>query len=89
METKHKLNEECLWSLQFDGVVSKIGAGAGAWIISPTHDTNLLSLKLYFESTNNIVEYESLILGLFTLKKFKVKRIVIYGDSKLVIDQVK
>ena len=81
VKTKQKLNEECLWSLHFDGIVSKIGAGAGAWIISPTHDTKLLSFKLYFECTNNIAEYESLILGLFALKKFKVKRIVVYGDS--------
>ena len=89
METKQKLNEEGLWSLYFDGAVSKMGVGACAWVISPTHDTKLLSFKLYFECTNNITEYESLILGLFSLKKFKVKRISIYGDSKLVIDQVK
>ena len=36
-----------------------------------------------------IAEYAPLILGLFALKKFKVKRITIYGDSELVINQVK
>ena len=58
-----------------------MGAKEGAWIISPTTDTKLLSFKLYFECTNNIVEYESLIMGLFALKKLKVKRMAIYGDS--------
>jgi hypothetical protein len=69
--------------------MSKIRVRLGAWIISPTHDTKLLSFKLYFECTNNIAEYESLIQGLFALKKLKVKRIAIYGDLELVIGQVK
>ena len=34
-------------------------------------------------------EYESLILGLNALKTMKVKKIAVYGDSKLVVDQVK
>ena len=50
---------------------------------------NCCLFKLYFECTNNITKYESLILGLFALKKLKVKKIAIYGDSKLVIGQVK
>ena len=66
-----------------------MGAREGAWITSPTNDTKLLSFKLHFECTNNIAEYESLIMGLFALKKLKVKRIVIYGDLELVIGQVK
>ena len=89
VETKQKLNEEGLWSLHFDGAMSKMGARSGAWITSPTHDANLLSFKLYFECTTNIAEYESLILRLFALKKFKVKIVSIYGDSKLIIGQVK
>ena len=49
----------------------------------------LLSFKLYFECTNNVAEYESLILGLNALKTMKVGRIPIYGDSELIIDRVK
>ena len=49
----------------------------------------MLSFKLYFECTNNVAEYEALILGLKTLKDLKEKRISIYGDLGLVIDQVK
>ena len=67
----------------------RIGAGAGVWISSPTHDVKLLSFKLYFECTNNVAEYESLILGINSLKTMKVKKITIFGDSLLVIDQVK
>ena len=69
--------------------MSIIGVGAGAWILSPTHDVKLLSFKLYFECTNNVVEYESPVLGLKALKTIKVKNITVYGDSGLVIDRVK
>ena len=69
--------------------MSRVGVGAGALISSPTQDVKLLSFKLYFECTNNVVEYESLILGLNALKAMTFKRIAIYGDSELVIDQVK
>jgi ribonuclease HI len=51
--------------------------------------TKLYSYKLAFDCTNNMVDYEALILGLRVLKEFGTKRIVVHGDSKLVINQVK
>jgi ribonuclease HI len=53
----------------------------GGMILSPTKEVKLLSFKLYFECTNNVAEYESLILGLNSLKTMKARRITIYGDS--------
>ena len=38
---------------------------------------------------NNVVEYEALILGLKIIKELKIKKVSIYGDSELVINQVK
>ena len=61
--------------------MSRAGAGASAWISSLTHDVKLLSFKLYFECTNNVVEYEPLILRLSSLKTMKAKKIEVYGDS--------
>ena len=88
-KSNKKIDQEGLWSLHFDGAMSIVGAGASAWISSPNQDVKLLSLKLYFECTNNVAEYESLILGLNALKTMKARRIAIYGDSELIIDQVK
>ena len=45
--------------------------------------------RLEFECTNNIAEYEALILGLQILKKLGAKRIAIHGDSELIIKQIK
>ena len=47
---------------------AKIGAGAGVYIISPIRDFKALSYKLTFECTNNVAEYEALLLGLHALK---------------------
>ena len=48
-----------------------------------------MSFKLYFECTNNVAEYDSLILGLNALKTMKAIKITIYGDLELIVDQVK
>ena len=47
------------------------------------------SYKLAFECSNNEAEYEAMIIGLKILRKLNAKRISIYGDSKLVIKQVR
>ena len=47
------------------------------------------SYKLDFECSNNQAEYEALIVGLKILRKLNAKRISIYGDSELVIKQVR
>jgi hypothetical protein len=76
--------------MDFDGVVSKEGAGVGVWLhnhrkrYSENH-----SYKLNFQCTNNITEYEALMLDLKILKKVGAKQIMVRGDSELIIKQVK
>ena len=41
-----------------------------------------------FECTNNVAEYEALLLGLHTLKDLGAKQVQVFGDSELVINQV-
>ena len=48
-----------------------------------------MSYKLEFETTNNIVEYEALILELKEAKYLKVQAIFVYGDSKLIIQHIR
>ena len=66
LETKQK--REGQWIMYFDGSAAKVGAGAGVYIISPIRDFKALSYKLTFECTNNVAEYEALLLGLHALK---------------------
>jgi len=74
-----------LWSLYFDGSAGREGAGAGIWITSPNKESKFLSYKWNFDCTNNMAEYESMILGLEALLKLKARNIVVCGDSKMVI----
>ena len=48
-----------------------------------------LSYKLEFETTNNIAEYEALVLGLRAAKDMDIDCLVVFGDSDLIINQVK
>ena len=86
LEAKQK--REGQWIMYFDGSAAKIGAGAGVYIISPIRDFKDLSYKLTFECTNNVAEYEALLLGLHALKDFGAQKIRVLGDSELVINQV-
>ena len=72
--------KEKWWVMHFDGVVSKEGVGAGLEITARILKKKILfSFKFYFECTNNVVEYEALILGLQILMELQAKRVYIYG----------
>ena len=74
--------------MDFDGASSKGGVGFGVWIKSPSNNSKLHSFKLSFECTNNKVEYEALISGLNILKYLVARRIDVYEDSELLVNQV-
>jgi hypothetical protein len=61
-------NKNLLWKLYFDGASSREGAGAGVVLISPKPEVITLSYKLEFDTINNIVQYEALLLGLRVAK---------------------
>jgi ribonuclease HI len=81
-------SNEGWWHMDFDGATSKEGVVAGVWIGSPVGEPKLLSYKLHFKCTNNMVEYEALTLGLKALKDLQSQRINIQGDSELIIKKV-
>ena len=45
--------------------------------------------KLEFRTTDNTTEYEALVLGLRATKDLGIQQLVVFGDSKLVVQQVK
>jgi len=50
--------------LYFDGSKCTYGGGVGIVLVSPIIDVISMAYKLGFDYTNNMVEYEALILGL-------------------------
>jgi ribonuclease HI len=78
------------WSMDFDGAVTKEGAGAGVWLYNHrSRYSENHSYKLNFQCTNNITEYEALMLSLKILKRVGAKQIMVRGDSELIIKKIK
>ena len=74
--------------MYFDGSINKEGDGASLWIISPNSDFKVYYYNFTFECTNNVAEYDAFLLGLNALKDLKAKRIDVFEDSELVVNQV-
>ena len=75
----------------FDGAANKKEAGIGAVLISESGSHFPVAAKLKFEEdsiiTNNIVEYEACIMGLLLALQYKIKELIVCGDSDLIIQQ--
>ena len=52
------------WKMFFDGVANQQGAGASVIFITPKGDVILYSFMLIEKCSNNVAEYQALILGL-------------------------
>ena len=76
------------WTLYFNGSVMAPGSGAGVVLVSPEGGKFQYAVRLHFPASNNIAEYEALISGLRVSIDIGANRLYVYGDSKLVIDQV-
>ena len=74
--------------MYFDGSLMKTGAGAGLLFISPLGVHVRYIIRLHFAASNNAAEYEALINGLQIAIELGVRRLDVWGDSQLVIDQV-
>ncbi|GAU25046.1 hypothetical protein TSUD_155200 [Trifolium subterraneum] len=77
------------WKLAFDGASNAMGHGIGAVLIAPRNGYTPFTARLCFDCTNNMVEYEACIMGLEAAINHRIKILEVYGDSALVIYQVK
>ncbi|XP_010240777.1 uncharacterized protein LOC104585552 [Brachypodium distachyon] len=76
--------------MYFDGSKRHEGAGAGVVLISPKGDRLRYVLQMHFHNpSNNEAEYEALLHGMRMAKACGATRLMIYGDSYLVVQQTK
>jgi ribonuclease HI len=78
-----------VWKMFFDGASSREGVGAGVVFVSPVQEIISLSYKLEFETTNNVAEYEALVLGLRAAKDMGIEEISVFGDAELIVHQIR
>ena len=84
---------EC-WTLYFDGAAVGLRGGAGASggtgvvLMDPDGQLHLHAYSLNYFCTNNTAEYDALILGLELAAQMDIRRLLVKGDSLLIIQQV-
>jgi ribonuclease HI len=74
--------------MYFESSLNLEGAGADVLFISPHGDHLKYVLQIHYKASNSGAEYEALIHGLRIVVSLGIKRLIAYGDSKVVIDQV-
>ena len=74
-----------VWKMYFNGMVNQYGNRIGVLLITPGGSHIPLAVKLNFEATNNMAEYEACITGMEALLELGVKEAEVFGDSNLVI----
>src|SRR3954462_11784650 len=76
------------WTMFSDGSKRQQGAGAGVVLISPKGTKLKYVLQINFtHASNNGAEYEALLHGMRMAKTCGAMRLIIYGDSNLVVQQ--
>jgi ribonuclease HI len=76
------------WVMYFDGSYTLKGVGASIVLIPPEGDMLKYVIQIEFPATNNTAEYEGLVIGLRLAKELGIQRLLIWGDSHLVVKQV-
>ena len=74
--------------MYFDGALNINGASAGILFITPTKEKLRYVLRIHFAPSNNTVEYETCLYRLRIAVELGIKRLMVYGDSVLVIIRV-
>ena len=82
-------HHEKAWILLFDGASNALVHGIGAVLISPKNHYISMTTRLCFSCTNNVAEYKACAMGILAAIESKVKVLKVYGDSTLVVHQLK
>jgi ribonuclease HI len=76
------------WTMYFNGSPKLDGGGAGVLFISPRGEQLKYVFQILWEVSNNEAEFEALLYRLCLAISLGIKRLFVYGDSLLVVQQV-
>jgi ribonuclease HI len=72
--------------MYFDGSLNIDSVGVGVYFILPFGDRLSYVLRIHFKASNNATEYEVALHGLRIAIELGIKRLMVFGDSALVIN---
>jgi hypothetical protein len=87
-QDKEIINDVEAWTTFCDGSWGTFGAGAATILVAPSKVRTCYAIKLDFSCTNNIAEYEALLLGLRKLKAMGIRRAILKTDSQVISGHV-
>jgi ribonuclease HI len=76
------------WTMFSDGSWGTFGAGATVVLVAPSKVRTCYAAKLDFSCTNNIAEYEALLLRLWKLRAMGIRRAILKTDSQVISGHV-
>jgi ribonuclease HI len=76
------------WTVFCDGSWGTFVAGVAVVLVAPSKVRTCYTARLDFSYTNNIAEYEALLLGLRKLKAMRIRRAVLKTDSQVISGHV-
>jgi ribonuclease HI len=74
--------------MYFDSSLNLEGTGAWVLLISPMGEQLKYVLQIFWKVSNNEAEYEALLHGLRLAASLGIKRLLVYSDSAVIINQV-
>ena len=74
--------------MYFDGALNINGASVDILFIMSTKDKLRYVLRIHFPASNNATEYEACLHRLRIAVELGIKRLMVYGDSTLVINHL-
>jgi ribonuclease HI len=82
------IKDDEAWTVFCDGSWGTFGVGAAAILISSSKIRTCYAARLEFNYTNNIAEYEALLLGLRKLKAMGIRRAILKSNSQVIIGHI-
>jgi ribonuclease HI len=80
--------EDGMWHIHFGGSCSNDGNEAGIILYSPVGKIHNFFYRLEFACTNNVNEFETLLLGIENSYNLGCGHLIVFGDSELVVNLV-
>jgi len=83
------LKIETIWQLKCDGAYQRDGAGASAILTAASRTQLKYAVRLDFKGcTDNLAEYEGLLLGLRKERALGARKLSIRSDSELITGHI-
>jgi ribonuclease HI len=83
-QDEEKTTDAEAWTIFCDGSWGTFGTRTTAVLVSPSKIKTCYAARLDFNCTNNIAEYEALLLGLRKLKAMGIRRAILKSDSQVI-----